>query len=89
MQPDEEPGRSGMFRFASRLNHSCESNVSWSYFEDSDTLFSVATRDIGVAEELLVNYFPGTSTSKGLEKEEYLLRYYGFRCGCSECTEDQ
>jgi len=56
-----------MFRFASRLNHSCESNVSWSYFEDSDTLFSVATRDIGVAEELLVLHPDSQTRSPEIE----------------------
>jgi hypothetical protein len=78
-----------MYRYISRINHSCQPNVYWSYMEQEHTLIIVATRDLAPGEELLVDYCGHDDSWQGTERRDHLSLFYGFDCRCSICGHAQ
>jgi hypothetical protein len=74
-----------MYRYISRINHSCQPNVYWSYMEQEHTLAIVATRDLDPGEELLVDYCGHDDSWQGTERRDHLSLFYGFDCRCAIC----
>jgi hypothetical protein len=78
-----------MYRYISRINHSCQPNVYWSYMHQEHTLKIVATRDLAPGEELLVDYCGHDDSWQGTERRDHLSLFYGFDCRCSICGHSQ
>lgn len=66
------------------MNHSCVPNAQGNWHSGIERFNVHATRDIGVDEEVTLNYLPeiGSLTAKRREK---LLAGYGFKCLCPAC----
>ena len=75
-----------MYRFISRINHSCQPNVRWVYDAPNHQLLVVAQRDLNPGEELLVDYCGHADNWKGSERRDHLSLFYGFDCCCPICV---
>ena len=85
-------GPSSMFRQAlfasiSRINHSCVPNAQGSFQEEVGKFNVHATRDIGVDEELTLNYLQESGAVRR-SRQSRLLDRYGFICNCPACDVD-
>lgn len=80
---DVEPGRSGIFLKASRVNHSCCPNdfPSWNLKLRRLTLHAVD--DIPRGEEITVSYY--TPFYPLEDRQNWLREHYGFQCDCPAC----
>jgi hypothetical protein len=78
-----------MYQYISRINHSCQPNVYWSYSRQEHTLIIVATRDLEPGEELLVDYCGHDDSWQGTERRDHLSLFYGFDCDCPNCGSSQ
>ena len=85
-------GRSSLYLLLSRINHSCNPNVVWSYTRADPNIREVrALRDIDVGEELEVGYSDKSlilyQTSD--ERRETLKQHWNFLCICSLCKDPE
>ncbi|KAH9810165.1 hypothetical protein DFH28DRAFT_501757 [Melampsora americana] len=67
-----------------RLNHDCRPNAAYHFDTETLQLHVHAIRDISPGEELTVTYIGGELVKS--ERQESLLRNYGFSCSCSLCS---
>ncbi|THH20180.1 hypothetical protein EW146_g1123 [Bondarzewia mesenterica] len=72
---------------ASRFNHSCVPNATYSWHASSGQLRIYALRDVAVGEELFVTYIRGRNVyGSPREVRQSRLKTYGFTCACPACT---
>ncbi|KAI1077126.1 hypothetical protein F5B20DRAFT_593159 [Whalleya microplaca] len=82
--PREGGGKSdGVFPQASRFNHSCDPNVTYSLNWKPGYWGAVACRFIPKGEELTISYLPLSSSRE--ERQVALYNLWGFICKCSMC----
>jgi len=67
--------------YATKLNHSCESNVR--YFKRGNNMCFETKRDIKAGEELFDSYISCFDCKE--ERQRQLKRRYGFDCMCKKC----
>jgi tetratricopeptide (TPR) repeat protein len=70
----------GIWPVLSRANHSCLSNVQYSFL--GDFILVRANKDIFMGEEITISYVP---TMGKFEDQKMALRDWGFRCECRLC----
>jgi hypothetical protein len=80
---DKELG--GVFPGFSRLNHSCQPNVSHVWRTDLQKVLVFATRDIAAGDELFTTYGPSEILDTA-GRREFLGTQFGFDCLCSMCA---
>jgi hypothetical protein len=83
--PASGPEIGCMYRYISRINHSCEPNVRWSYIHATHQLVIISVRDLRPGEELLVDYCGHDDTWQGTERKDHLTLFYDFQCQCPLC----
>jgi hypothetical protein len=71
----------GFLFYGTKMNHSCDPNIH--YEKDCDHMVFRATRNIQPGEELFDSYI-NSSMSKS-DRQQELLRRYGFQCTCNKC----
>ena len=74
-----------MYRYISRINHSCQPNVLWTYCNESNQLVIIAISDIRPGDELLVDYCGHDDSWQGTERKDHLTLFYDFQCRCQIC----
>jgi len=80
-------GQSALYRFASKMNHSCEPNCRRTVSEDTGKITARACRSIQKGEPLTIDYTGGDPDFQVLPVEarrEWLCQR-GFVCKCSRC----
>lgn len=78
-----DPGRSGIFLKASRVNHSCRPNAFAAWNSNLCRLTLHAVGDILRGEEITVSYC--TPFFPLEDRLKWLRAFYGFQCGCPAC----
>lgn len=86
--PGHDDGQSerGLFRYASRFNHSCLPNISWSWRRGPQELVWLAAREIEPGEELEFSYATPV-LSMPREARLRLLSDWRFQCRCEACSQ--
>ena len=79
-----DPSTCGVFRIASRINHSCCPNASYIWNERIGCLSVHAVKPISIDEEVTINY---VSTLFDRHYRQQKLERYGFICACPACDE--
>jgi hypothetical protein len=65
------------------INHSCSPNAKTVYYQNGGAITVEATEDILRGAEVNISY---CDESKGRKtRQEYLFKYYHFRCQCPKC----
>jgi len=78
--------KTGLYRLASRANHSCRPN-SGNCVKDSGALQMVALRNLSAGEEVTISYLPHADLLRpGRWRREKLSMTWDFQCGCPRCT---
>ena len=72
----------GFLFYGTRLNHSCEPNVS--YYPSNEVMIFKTKRDIHPEEEILDSYI--NYNQPKMVRQSELKRRYGFDCGCTKCN---
>lgn len=81
---DEERERmNGIFAQASRINHSCIPNCTYSWNKQSEKLYIHAIPDISPEEELTICYTTLLAVREA--RMQNLNEIYGFNCHCPAC----
>lgn len=77
-----------LYEIQSHLNHSCEPNVSLMLLEGKDRLRVDKLPDatINANDELEMSYINSDLDYK--ERQELLLKHYGFICNCTKCKRE-
>lgn len=76
-----------LFATHSRLNHSCEPNLSVEVVGKVEGVVVRANNDIKAGQELTVTYF--NPELQLAERESLLLQNWGFSCGCNRCKQER
>lgn len=76
--------RPGIWLEASRMNHSCLPNASWSWI--GDMFVARANRDFAQDEEITVAYVPSAYPPE--KRKNILQAANGFECRCELCVAD-
>jgi hypothetical protein len=76
--------RQALFPSISRINHSCVPNAQGSFHNAMGKFNVHATRDIGVNEELTLNYLHERGAVRE-SRQKRLFDGYGFNCDCPAC----
>ena len=79
--------RSAIFPLASRLNHSCAPNLSFTYHTPSRSLHLYATAPLVPDQELSISYLSTRLLLPAAERQAHLLSSFGFQCVCASCTD--
>jgi hypothetical protein len=74
----------GFLFYGTRLNHSCEPNVS--YYPSNEVMIFKTKRDIHPEEEIFDSYI--NYNQPKMVRQSDLKRRYGFDCGCTKCNTD-
>ncbi len=83
----ESYGGTGLFRYASMMNHSCEPNCRLLPVNNKDgTVVAIAQRDIKCGDELMFSYLQFTDITAPTMTKLVTEREYGFVCRCPRCT---
>lgn len=70
------------------MNHNCRPNCVVSYFRpDSSVIFIKSLYEIHDKEEMTITYVDPLLTLP--ERQEVLLKQWGFVCTCERCQEEQ
>ena len=81
-------GGSAVFKWSSKLIHSCIRNCSWHNFPDQNVLVHRALRTICRGEPLSIDYLGERSIFYyAVQRREVLLREKYFACRCERCTQ--
>ncbi|KAH6848398.1 hypothetical protein B0I37DRAFT_342808 [Chaetomium sp. MPI-CAGE-AT-0009] len=81
-----ETNASGIWPFASYLNHSCVGTADRSFI--GDILIARATRDLLPGTELTWPYWPpDVGSDSESDSRDRMLRKWGFECDCALCAE--
>jgi len=83
--------QSGLFRFASKMNHSCECNCKLQVDSDTGACIVRASRKIKAGEQLTGDYMGGDPSfhALGVEGRRARLSRRGFVCGCTRCEREE
>ena len=73
-----------LYKLGSKIRHSCEPNVIYTSLRDECKGSFVATKDISLGEEVLIQYISGPYTVP--MRQEALRTMYLFNCDCVACT---
>jgi SET domain/WD domain, G-beta repeat len=76
---------SGIFYYASRINHSCSRNAHYTWNSRTETLNIHAIRDIATGEEITISYVP--IMFDRYKRRSSLWKRYGFLCTCPACDD--
>ena len=76
--------RQALFPSISRINHSCVPNAQGNFHQVMGRFNVHATRDIGVDEELTLNYLHESGAVREV-RQRRLGEGYGFSCDCPAC----
>jgi len=76
---------SGLWTFASHMNHSCVSNTRRAFI--GDMMVVRATKDLPANTELTCWY--STVSSSETSRNEKLKQHWGFTCDCSLCVDER
>ena len=80
---------SALYATIARINHSCSSNVEWSFMETAREVKEVrAIKKIEKGEEVVADYIANYDFNTYLERKELLSLHWNFECACSICTSD-
>ncbi|MCJ1239947.1 hypothetical protein MMC14_007946, partial [Varicellaria rhodocarpa] len=79
-----DPGTGGVFRIASRINHSCCPNTLFIWNSRIGCLTVQAIKAIPIDEEITIAY---VETVFNRHYRQQRLERYGFICACSACDE--
>lgn len=71
----------GILFYATRLNHSCNPNVS--YVKDDDHMVFTTTRDLAANDEIFDSYINTNMSTQ--DRKSTLYNRYGFHCNCEKC----
>ena len=82
-----EESKMGVCIQASRFNHSCDPNLSYSLDWKPGWWIARAKRDIATDEELFINYL--SIVTPGPQRRTILKEEWGFDCSCPPCTTAQ
>jgi hypothetical protein len=74
----------GCYLFCSLLNHSCAPNIKRLNVEDKIVL--IVSRPISKGEQLFDSYRPNFNNQVKVQRQEALLKDYGFMCDCEACA---
>ena len=87
--PDELSGaqqrQTLVFENISRINHSCASNATFTWFSKSQAAEVRATQPIKAGDEITINY--GASGSV-LQRQHDLQQCFHFKCTCERCRSE-
>jgi len=78
-------GNPGILFYATRMNHSCEPNVT--YYREGDQMVFKTKSAIRKGEEVFDSYISPNGAKS--ERQETLLRRYGFECQCCKCRREE
>lgn len=83
-------GGSAIGALASRINHSCIPNVSFSYLPPTQAhpkgqMRFYAIRTVARGKELLSNYEKSIFETAAKRQQKFML-HYGFKCSCEACV---
>eukprot|EP00747_Dinoflagellata_sp_TGD_P170705 gnl/TRDRNA2_/TRDRNA2_202956_c0_seq1.p1 gnl/TRDRNA2_/TRDRNA2_202956_c0~~gnl/TRDRNA2_/TRDRNA2_202956_c0_seq1.p1 ORF type:complete len:304 (+),score=28.18 gnl/TRDRNA2_/TRDRNA2_202956_c0_seq1:123-1034(+) len=89
-RPTGREGQSAIWRFASKMNHSCEANCTREVSRESGCVVVRAARDIHRGDPLTSDYMGGDAAFHGLpvEGRRQRLKARGFTCACSRCARE-
>jgi hypothetical protein len=71
----------GVWAYASLVNHECLPNTT--YFGIGDFYILFCIREINKGEEITSNYYSSSVSFE--ERQERLLKSWGFKCSCQLC----
>lgn len=77
-----EPAHTQVFEHASRINHSCLANATYSFTSQKHMVVRAA-REIAPREEITFNYVGTIGDTK--TRSAQLAAKYGFECACEAC----
>ncbi|KAL1412983.1 hypothetical protein Q8F55_000732 [Vanrija albida] len=78
----------GIFKVASRINHSCAPNAGWYWCSVKKALLVVAYRKIKEGDEITASYLsPEVLCKPRAERRERTLVGFGFECACVACEQ--
>lgn len=85
-----EQDQSGLFRWASKMLHSCGPNCQINVDPNTGLCIVTALRPIRSGEQLTNDYMGGDPAfhAAGVEERRKQLKKRGFVCSCSRCTEE-
>lgn len=72
--------------FSSLFNHSCAPNVRRLNVDDKAVI--IVTRPIPKGSQLFDSYRANFNNQAKAERQEALMKDYGFKCDCEACTDD-
>lgn len=74
----------GIFLLKNHFNHSCASNLLATFYEDKSVC--TTSRRIKKGDQLFISYGrENVNFAPRKERQRYLLRCFGFKCGCECC----
>lgn len=82
---DDRDGQSALYRFGSKMLHSCEANCKRIVSEDSGKLVVRSKCAIRQGEQLTIDFMGGALDSFSVDERRLQLRKRGFVCQCSQC----
>lgn len=76
--------RLSIYDVLSRLNHSCDPNVTH-HIDDDDYTYCVVSRPIQTGEQLFINYLSQMEFQSNQERKRYIKETWNFDCKCNKC----
>lgn len=80
--------RFGVFKYTSRVNHSCSPNAAWQWNEQTGQLEGTTLRSVRHGEEITAGYYFGVKYENILRRRQRLLYIFGFVCQCERCINE-
>ncbi|KAG5677365.1 hypothetical protein PVAND_007129 [Polypedilum vanderplanki] len=84
-EKDEEIG-TGLFSFASLLNHSCSPNL-YRFFVDNKQIY-VVKKPIEAGQQLFVGYLSNFTLCEREKRQADLFQDFSFHCTCDACVQN-
>lgn len=75
----------GLFPFASLLNHSCDANIKRVAMDNKIVLY--ATKPVAAGNQLCISYGYSSFRLPRAQRHDF-LQSFGFKCGCEACQLD-
>lgn len=76
----------GCYLFSSLLNHSCAPNIKRLNVDDKVVI--IVSRTIAKGEQLFDSYRPNFNNQSKAQRQDALMKDYGFICDCEACAND-